>query len=175
MPDEQMYEQLRFQQPPDAVTRSAAPQAAVHNDHIIAREADANLQPGPPQANAQQQAFVGGYPAEMMGERPVPGGVPIVAAPPAPPPKEEEKVGWVCAACTFINRPRRPGCEQCSAERPLDYQIPDDCPPDEEEVRRIEEALENERLFREVSLSFLNPIPMYRFQDMGMEPLDYKL
>ena len=86
--------------------------------------------------------------------------------------EQRQKVGWICEACTFINHPRRPGCEQCSAERPLDYQIPDDCPPNEEEVRRM--ALENERLFREVSL-FSKPIPMYRFQDMGLEPLDYKL
>ena len=32
--------------------------------------------------------------------------------------------------CTYINKPQRPGCEQCAAPRPEDYKVPNDAPLD---------------------------------------------
>ena len=61
-------------------------------------------------------------------------------APPKQPPKPPEPVGWACPSCTFVNVPTRPGCELCSAERPADYQVPQEAlqnlPPAER--RRLE-------------------------------------
>lgn len=48
------------------------------------------------------------------------------------------QVGWSCLQCTFVNKPTRPGCEICSADRPQSYRVPDLYQPDEEEVRRIQ-------------------------------------
>ena len=44
---------------------------------------------------------------------------PVVSKPPPDPPK----IGWSCPKCTFINKPRRPGCEICAADRPEDYEV----------------------------------------------------
>jgi len=65
------------------------------------------------------------------------------------PPQEEkkEKVGWVCVGCTFINKPRRPGCELCGTARPEDFVIPEGCPLDDDELRILREQEENEKLF----------------------------
>ena len=73
-------------------------------------------------------------------------------APPPQPPQEEkkEKVGWVCVGCTFINKPRRPGCELCGTARPEDFVIPEDCPLDDDELRILREQEENEKLFLQV-------------------------
>ena len=76
--------------------------------------------------------------------------------PPVPPPqppqeeKKKEKVGWVCVGCTFINKPRRPGCEQCGTARPDDFVVPEDCPLDDDELRILREQEENEKLFLQV-------------------------
>jgi len=72
--------------------------------------------------------------------------------PPAPPPqpKKKEKVGWVCVGCTFINKPRRPGCELCGTARPEDFVIPEDCPLDDDELRILRGQEENEKLFLQV-------------------------
>ena len=50
-----------------------------------------------------------------------------VPLPPPPPPKP---VGWECPMCTYINKPQRPGCEQCATPRPEDYKVPNDAPFD---------------------------------------------
>lgn len=91
-----------------------------------------------PTAAAQQQQAV------------IPNGAhqqPQPKAAPRPPPVEEKKTGWSCPKCTFINRPRRPGCEQCGEARPDSYVVPEDCPIEDFE----RQALENERKFAEVS------------------------
>ncbi|KAK1799735.1 hypothetical protein P4O66_006272 [Electrophorus voltai] len=56
--------------------------------------------------------------------------------PPVPP---KPMVGWSCLQCTFVNKPTRPGCEICSAERPQNYKIPDLYQPDEEEAQRLQQ------------------------------------
>ncbi|XP_053723963.1 ranBP-type and C3HC4-type zinc finger-containing protein 1 [Synchiropus splendidus] len=62
---------------------------------------------------------------------------------PNPPPKRltpepPEQPGWDCPACTFKNKPSRPGCEMCSQNRPDDYEIPDVWEPDADETLRLE-------------------------------------
>ena len=52
-----------------------------------------------------------------------PGKVQAPLPPPRPPPKP---VGWECPVCTYINKPQRPGCEQCTTPRPEDYKVPID-------------------------------------------------
>ncbi|XP_069035530.1 ranBP-type and C3HC4-type zinc finger-containing protein 1 isoform X2 [Lepisosteus oculatus] len=74
-------------------------------------------------------------------------------APPMLPPKP--KPGWECPQCTFVNKPTRPGCEMCSADRPAGYQVPAVYQPDEDEARWLQQeeaacqlyqqALEEER------------------------------
>ncbi|CAN2390402.1 protein linear polyubiquitination, partial [Pristimantis euphronides] len=74
----------------------------------------------------------------------------VPAAPPSP-----AQPGWSCPQCTFINKPTRPGCEMCSADRPADYVVPEKYKPDETERRRLQlekdsyqqyrKALEEER------------------------------
>ncbi|KAM8916852.1 ranBP-type and C3HC4-type zinc finger-containing protein 1 isoform 1-T1 [Spinachia spinachia] len=61
--------------------------------------------------------------------------------PPAPKPAVPAKpqVGWSCAMCTFVNKPTRPGCEMCGADRPDDYQVPDVYQPDQQELLRIQQ------------------------------------
>ena len=101
-----------------------------------------------PEQNPQlaQQMFVA-YPNQFQGP---PQGHPVASPPQPPPPKEEKKVGWVCVGCTFINKPRRPGCEQCGTARPEDYKIPDNCPLDDDELRIMQQEEENEKLFQQV-------------------------
>ena len=143
---------------PNAVTRG--PAAIEQMGPPRARGPSANFQQGPlsPQQGdgvassqrMQQQMFVG-FPNQAQTD----GGRVMAPLPPEPPPPEEkkEKVGWVCTGCTFINRPRRPGCEQCGTARPEDYIIPDDHTPDQDELRILQEAQKNEELFHEVSLN----------------------
>ena len=59
-------------------------------------------------------------------------------------------VGWKCPRCTFVNSPSRPGCEMCSADRPADYQPPQDYVPDERERARLEQAQVAEQMLLEV-------------------------
>ncbi|XP_023651887.2 ranBP-type and C3HC4-type zinc finger-containing protein 1 [Paramormyrops kingsleyae] len=47
--------------------------------------------------------------------------------------------GWSCPSCTFINRPTRPGCEICSADRPASYTVPGGRRPDPLELRRVQQ------------------------------------
>ena len=58
--------------------------------------------------------------------------------PPLPPPPPPKPVGWECPVCTFINKPTRPGCEQCSGPRPEDYKVPNDASLDDREKREAE-------------------------------------
>ncbi|XP_075704355.1 ranBP-type and C3HC4-type zinc finger-containing protein 1-like isoform X2 [Rhinoderma darwinii] len=58
---------------------------------------------------------------------------PVPAAPPSP-----AQPGWPCPSCTFINKPTRPGCEMCSADRPADYVVPEEYKPDDTERRRLQ-------------------------------------
>ncbi|XP_053323508.1 ranBP-type and C3HC4-type zinc finger-containing protein 1-like isoform X2 [Spea bombifrons] len=73
-------------------------------------------------------------------------GVPGPCHPPAPVQTE----GWSCPICTFINKPTRPGCEMCSADRPDDYVIPERYKPDETEKRRIQQEKESIRQYEKV-------------------------
>lgn len=41
---------------------------------------------------------------------------------------------WKCPLCTFLNVPHRPACEQCTTDRPEDYQIPPDYVPEPAEM-----------------------------------------
>lgn len=47
--------------------------------------------------------------------------------------QEPEKLKWICGTCTFWNLPLRPSCEQCSCERPADFEIPVNYVPEPEE------------------------------------------
>ena len=57
---------------------------------------------------------------------------------PLPPPPPPKPVGWECPACTFVNKPARPGCEQCGTPRPDDYKFPNDASLDDREKRDAE-------------------------------------
>ncbi|XP_021379156.1 ranBP-type and C3HC4-type zinc finger-containing protein 1-like [Mizuhopecten yessoensis] len=52
--------------------------------------------------------------------------------------QDHKKDGWTCEACTFVNQPSRPGCEICASPRPLDYRVPANYVPTDEEQRRIQ-------------------------------------
>ncbi|XP_006811819.1 ranBP-type and C3HC4-type zinc finger-containing protein 1-like, partial [Saccoglossus kowalevskii] len=71
--------------------------------------------------------------------------------PPPPPPAQRQgsvsRDGWTCPICTFVNPPTRPGCEMCSADRPEDFQIPDDYVPMGPEKDRLQEVALHEQLF----------------------------
>ena len=69
---------------------------------------------------------------------------------PAPVPEPpKEKVGWKCSVCTYVNKPRRPGCEMCTNPRPEDYVVPDDTPL---ETLQLDEK-KNDELFEQVRSS----------------------
>ena len=59
--------------------------------------------------------------------------------------------GWTCSQCTFLNPPTRPGCEMCSTNRPVNYQVPQDYMPDEREKNRLDRERTGEMLILEVS------------------------
>ena len=48
---------------------------------------------------------------------------------------------WQCPECTYKNLPYRPGCEICSAPRPVDYVPPPDYVPVEEERKLIDQEM----------------------------------
>ena len=75
---------------------------------------------------------------------------PVQQEPPPPPPPQPEKPGWTCGACTFKNKPTKPGCEMCNAPRPADYKPPEDYKPDQDEQRLLEQQQEQERLCQQV-------------------------
>ncbi|XP_066526883.1 ranBP-type and C3HC4-type zinc finger-containing protein 1 [Hoplias malabaricus] len=55
------------------------------------------------------------------------------------PPNKPEPIGWSCLQCTFLNKPTRPGCEMCSAERPVNYKVPELYKPDQSEIQRLQQ------------------------------------
>ena len=52
----------------------------------------------------------------------------------------------MCSACTYINKPTRPGCEVCTQTRPPDYQVPDNyvLSPEEQDWLDQENRLDRE-------------------------------
>ncbi|NXS98132.1 HOIL1 protein, partial [Jacana jacana] len=58
--------------------------------------------------------------------------------------------GWSCPKCTFINKPTRPGCEMCSADRPEDYVVPGGYEPDERELWRMQQEQEGILQYQQV-------------------------
>ncbi|XP_053250602.1 ranBP-type and C3HC4-type zinc finger-containing protein 1 isoform X2 [Podarcis raffonei] len=64
--------------------------------------------------------------------------------PAVPPP-----VGWECPTCTFVNKPTRPGCEMCCAERPKGYILPEGYQPDVEELQRLQKEEEATRQYEQ--------------------------
>ncbi|NXF41672.1 HOIL1 protein, partial [Nyctibius bracteatus] len=58
--------------------------------------------------------------------------------------------GWSCPKCTFINKPTRPGCEMCSADRPDDYVVPGGHTPDETELWRMQQEQEGILQYQQV-------------------------
>ncbi|XP_075067681.1 ranBP-type and C3HC4-type zinc finger-containing protein 1-like [Mixophyes fleayi] len=73
---------------------------------------------------------------ELLSMNPKPQ-VPAPAAAAAPP--SPAQTGWPCPACTYINKPTRPGCEMCSEDRPSNYVVPEEYKPDEMERRRLQQ------------------------------------
>ena len=61
--------------------------------------------------------------------------------------------GWTCEKCTFINKPTRPGCEICSAERPQGYVVPAGTMLDERERIRLAAEEREDALFQQVCTS----------------------
>ena len=76
--------------------------------------------------------------------------VPPPARQEPPPPPEPEKPGWTCGACTFKNKPTKPGCEMCNAPRPGDYEPPPDYQLDQDERQLLEQQQEQEKLYQKV-------------------------
>lgn len=62
--------------------------------------------------------------------------------------------GWMCPQCTFLNSPTRPGCEMCSADRPANYQVPQDYRPSERERNRLDMERTGEMMIREEVVDF---------------------
>ena len=58
--------------------------------------------------------------------------------------------GWICPVCTLLNAPTRPGCEACAADRPVDYNVPEQVKLTDAEMRRIEKERQQEALLKEV-------------------------
>uniref|UniRef100_A0A8D2J1R9 RanBP-type and C3HC4-type zinc finger-containing protein 1 n=1 Tax=Varanus komodoensis TaxID=61221 RepID=A0A8D2J1R9_VARKO len=61
------------------------------------------------------------------------------------------QAGWPCPTCTFINKPTRPGCEMCSADRPAHYTVPGSYKPDEAELWRMQQEEEGVLQYQKVS------------------------
>ncbi|XP_062850562.1 ranBP-type and C3HC4-type zinc finger-containing protein 1 [Trichomycterus rosablanca] len=59
------------------------------------------------------------------------------------------RLGWACPSCTYVNKPTRPGCEMCSADRPESYAIPEEYRPDTLELRRIQQEKEAIRQYQQ--------------------------
>lgn len=65
-------------------------------------------------------------------------------------------MGWVCAQCTYLNKPTRPGCEMCGGDPPMDYKIPDIYQPDQDEILRIEAENLSILMYQQVAVLLLN-------------------
>ena len=87
------------------------PHQPVHRHMVAVYPPEAR---GPPETRGPPD--IRGPPVQYPAPQPEP----VV---PRPPPPAARQVGWSCPKCTFINKPRRPGCEICSADRPADYQV----------------------------------------------------
>lgn len=68
------------------------------------------------------------------------------------PPEPPEQPGWDCPACTFKNKPSRPGCEMCSCDRPDDYKIPDVWEPDADETLRLAKEMLDMQMYEEFQM-----------------------
>ncbi|XP_072007147.1 ranBP-type and C3HC4-type zinc finger-containing protein 1-like isoform X2 [Engystomops pustulosus] len=68
--------------------------------------------------------------------------------PPIPAPPSPAQPGWSCPQCTYINKPTRPGCEMCSADRPADYVVPQEYTPDETERRRLQQEKDSYQQYK---------------------------
>lgn len=79
---------------------------------------------------------IGAVGVEKTTPPPVLPKLPVTKKPPVLP---KPQVGWACIACTFMNKPTRPGCEMCGGERPEDYVVPNIYTPDEQEIVRIQQ------------------------------------
>jgi hypothetical protein len=66
--------------------------------------------------------------------------------------------GWQCLKCTFINVPTRPGCEMCTAARPLDYKLPPHFSLSAREEARMMRERESEAEARKVLLDLLSDL-----------------
>ncbi|XP_064910772.1 sharpin isoform X3 [Columba livia] len=73
----------------------------------------------------------------------------LFSTPPAPSLPSPVPAGWSCPQCTFINKPTRPGCEMCSADRPSDYVVPGGHQPDESELWRMQQEQEGIRQYQQ--------------------------
>ncbi|KAI4879778.1 hypothetical protein NFI96_023230 [Prochilodus magdalenae] len=97
--------------------------------------------------NIETLTLLGRGPAELGARRKQPP-VPPKIRPPVPPKLD----GWSCMQCTYVNKPTRPGCEMCSAERPTTYRVPDLYQPDEDEIVRLQQeqlaSLQYEQSFK---------------------------
>ncbi|XP_071116528.1 ranBP-type and C3HC4-type zinc finger-containing protein 1-like [Haliotis cracherodii] len=60
-----------------------------------------------------------------------------------------ETLGWECPACTFINKPTRPGCELCGGDRPPDYEVPIGYIMTKEELCWLADREDQERMVQE--------------------------
>lgn len=65
------------------------------------------------------------------------------------PNRTNTQLGWACPSCTYINKPTRPGCEMCSADRPESYTVPGNYRPDALELRRIQQEKEAIRQYQQ--------------------------
>ncbi|XP_067294835.1 ranBP-type and C3HC4-type zinc finger-containing protein 1 [Pseudorasbora parva] len=65
------------------------------------------------------------------------------------PNRTSTQLGWACPTCTYINKPTRPGCEMCSADRPEGYTVPGNYRPDALELRRIQQEKEAIRQYQQ--------------------------
>ncbi|KTG45921.1 hypothetical protein cypCar_00007699, partial [Cyprinus carpio] len=65
------------------------------------------------------------------------------------PNRTSTQLGWACPTCTYINKPTRPGCEMCSANRPEGYTVPGNYRPDALELRRIQQEKEAVRQYQQ--------------------------
>ncbi|KAI5607360.1 ranBP-type and C3HC4-type zinc finger-containing protein 1 isoform X1 [Silurus asotus] len=65
------------------------------------------------------------------------------------PSRTNTQLGWACPSCTYINKPTRPGCEMCSADRPESYTVPGSYRPDTLELRRIQQEKEAVRQYQQ--------------------------
>ncbi|KAF5890606.1 ranBP-type and C3HC4-type zinc finger-containing protein 1-like, partial [Clarias magur] len=65
------------------------------------------------------------------------------------PSRTNTQPGWACPSCTYINKPTRPGCEMCSADRPEGYTVPGGYRPDTLELRRLQQEKEAIRQYQQ--------------------------